>query len=60
MSYDGKDIPKSLDEFTIVKADKILHLKDGKVLEEGRHSDLMKKGEAYAKMYKIQANNIIN
>ena len=45
---------------TIVKADKILHLKDGKVLEEGRHSDLMKKGEAYSKMYKIQANNIIN
>ena len=44
---------------TIVSADKILHLEAGKVLEEGTHNDLMQKGEAYAKMYKLQGNNIL-
>ena len=44
---------------TIVSADKILHLEEGKVLEEGTHNDLMQKGEAYAKMYKLQGNNIL-
>ena len=44
---------------TIVSADKILHLEAGKVLEKGTHNDLMQKGEAYAKMYKLQGNNIL-
>ena len=45
---------------TIVKADKILHLKDGKVLEEGTHNELMQKAGAYAKMYALQGNDILS
>ena len=41
---------------TIVNADKILHLKDGKVLEEGTHQSLLKSGGAYADMYHLQAD----
>ena len=39
---------------TIIEADKILHIKDGLVLEEGTHSDLMNKEGPYSKMYKLQ------
>jgi len=39
---------------TIVKADKILHLKNGSVLEEGTHKHLLKSGGAYAEMYNLQ------
>ena len=39
---------------TIVKADKILHLKNGSVLEEGTHKNLLQSGGAYAKMYNLQ------
>ena len=39
---------------TIVKADKILHLKNGSVLEEGIHKNLLKNGGAYAEMYNLQ------
>jgi ATP-binding cassette subfamily B multidrug efflux pump len=39
---------------TIVKADKILHLKDGSVLEEGTHKCLLQSGGSYAEMYKLQ------
>ena len=39
---------------TIVKADKILHLKNGSVLEEGTHKHLLQSGGAYAKMYNLQ------
>jgi ATP-binding cassette subfamily B protein len=45
---------------TIVKADKILHLKDGKVLEEGTHNELMQKSGSYAKMYALQGNDILS
>ena len=45
---------------TIVKADKILHLKDGKVLEEGTHNELMQKAGSYAKMYALQGNDILS
>jgi ATP-binding cassette subfamily B protein len=45
---------------TIVKADKILHLKDGKVLEEGTHNELMQKAGSYAKMYSLQGNDILS
>ena len=36
---------------TIVKSDKILYLKDGSVLEQGSHKDLIASNGAYAKMY---------
>lgn len=39
---------------TIVKADKILHLKNGSVLEEGTHKYLLQSGGAYAEMYNLQ------
>jgi len=45
---------------TIVKADKILHLKDGSVLEEGTHKQLLEKGNAYAEMYNMQESNSLN
>ena len=41
---------------TIVSADKILHLKEGKVLESGTHIELIKSGGAYSKMYYLQAD----
>ena len=40
---------------TIIKADKILHLQDGSVIEFGSHKELMKNQGEYAKMYKIQS-----
>jgi len=39
---------------TIVKADKILHLKDGSVLEEGTHEQLLQNSGSYAEMYNLQ------
>jgi ABC-type multidrug transport system fused ATPase/permease subunit len=45
---------------TIVKADKILHLKDGSVLEEGTHNQLLKSGGAYAEMYDLQESNSLD
>ena len=39
---------------TIVKADKILHLQNGSVLEEGTHRNLLQGGGAYAEMYNLQ------
>ena len=41
---------------TIVSADKILHLKDGRVLEEGTHQQLIENSGAYADMYLLQSN----
>ena len=45
---------------TIIKADKILHLKDGSVLEEGTHKQLLKNGGAYAEMYNLQESNSLD
>ena len=42
---------------TVVKADKILHLKNGSVLEEGTHKHLLQSGGAYAKMYNLQESD---
>jgi len=39
---------------TIRKADRILVLKGGKLVEEGSHNDLVKKNGEYAKLYKLQ------
>ena len=37
---------------TVVNADKIVVLEDGQVMEEGTHSELMKRGGAYYNLYK--------
>ena len=42
---------------TVVKADKILHLKNGSVLEQGTHKHLLQSGGAYAKMYNLQESD---
>ncbi len=39
---------------TIRNADVILVMKDGKILEQGRHDDLLDKGGFYAKLYNSQ------
>tara|TARA_B100001758_G_C18402578_1_gene609927 strand:- start:907 stop:2670 length:1764 start_codon:yes stop_codon:yes gene_type:complete len=44
---------------TVVGADKILYLQDGKVLEEGTHNYLIDRGGAYAKMYRSQVDDVI-
>jgi len=44
---------------TIVKANKILHLKNGSVLEEGTHKHLLQSGGAYAEMYNLQESVIL-
>ncbi len=45
---------------TIVNSDKILHLKDGKVLESGTHAELIKSSGAYSKMYHLQSDDDLN
>ena len=39
---------------TIKNADRILVMGEGKILEEGTHAELLKKGGAYAKLYHAQ------
>jgi ATP-binding cassette subfamily B protein len=40
---------------TVVDADRILVLDDGRVVEQGRHADLIAKGGLYAAMWDLQA-----
>ncbi len=44
---------------TVRKADKIIVLKDGKIIEEGNHNSLMKKSGIYTRMFKKQAEGYI-
>jgi ABC-type multidrug transport system fused ATPase/permease subunit len=39
---------------TVVHADKIAVLVDGKVVEEGRHDELLAAGRQYARFYRLQ------
>ena len=39
---------------TILNADKIIVLKEGKVIEEGRHGDLLQRKGFYAELYRNQ------
>ncbi len=39
---------------TIAKADRIIVLDDGRIAEEGTHSELMQKGGLYKKLYELQ------
>ena len=45
---------------TIVNADKILHLKNGNVLEEGTHQELLKSNDAYSEMFSKQSDADLN
>ena len=40
---------------TVRMADKIIVLKDGKILENGTHEALMKNGKLYAELFELQA-----
>lgn len=45
---------------TVMSADRILVLQDGKIVEDGRHSDLInKKGSMYGKMWDLQVGGYI-
>ncbi len=45
---------------TIVNADKILHLKNGNVLEEGTHQELLEVKDAYFEMFSKQSDADLN
>ena len=45
---------------TIVNADKILHLKNGNLLEEGTHQELLKFKDAYSEMFSKQSDANLN
>ena len=40
---------------TVRMADRILVLEDGRIAEEGCHSDLIQRGQRYSKMFELQA-----
>lgn len=42
---------------TIIHADQILVIKDGEIIERGRHDELLEKGEVYANMWNQQLRN---
>lgn len=42
---------------TIVNADQILFIEDGRIMERGNHQELMNKGEKYKEFYEMQFNN---
>jgi ATP-binding cassette subfamily B protein len=39
---------------TVLKADRILGLDDGRIVEEGTHASLVRKGGIYAELAKLQ------
>ncbi|KAA0448645.1 MAG: ABC transporter ATP-binding protein/permease [Candidatus Thioglobus sp.] len=70
-SYAEKMVQKALNELsgertilvvahrlsTIIDADKIVVLDDGKIIEQGTHEQLLSSNGKYAQLWKIQANN---
>lgn len=42
---------------TIVKADRIFVLEDGRVVESGTHKELLEKGGAYAALWRVQTGD---
>ena len=54
--FDNKTVLIISHRFSTVRnADRIIVIKDGKILEEGSHSELMKKNSVYANSFKKQA-----
>ena len=43
---------------TIRNADKILVMKDGDIVEQGNHEELLEKGEFYAELYNSQFEQV--
>jgi len=41
---------------TIIDADKIVVIEKGRIVEEGRHTELLAKGGVYARLYGMQAS----
>ncbi|MCB0148054.1 MAG: hypothetical protein KDE01_10425, partial [Caldilineaceae bacterium] len=39
---------------TVQRADRILVLKDGRIVESGRHAELLARGELYAHLWSLQ------
>jgi ATP-binding cassette subfamily B protein len=39
---------------TVLGADKILVISDGRIVEQGRHAELLRKGGLYARLYQMQ------
>jgi len=42
---------------TIRRADRILVIGHGRVIEEGRHSELIARDGVYSRLYKLQSDN---
>ncbi|MCX5954392.1 MAG: ABC transporter ATP-binding protein [Cyanobacteria bacterium] len=40
---------------TVRRADRIVVMQDGRIVETGRHDDLLRRGEAYAELWRVQA-----
>ncbi|HPP18613.1 MAG TPA: hypothetical protein PLT51_01370 [Candidatus Dojkabacteria bacterium] len=54
--FDNKTVLIISHRFSTVRnADRIIVIKDGKILEEGSHAELMKKNGVYANAFKKQA-----
>jgi ATP-binding cassette subfamily B protein/subfamily B ATP-binding cassette protein MsbA len=43
---------------TVMKSNKILVIENGKIIEQGKHGDLLKQGGTYAKLCNIQYDNL--
>ena len=43
---------------TVVNADRILVFQDGRVVEEGRHADLVARGGAYARLNAVAEGTV--
>ena len=45
---------------TILKADKILVLKGGQIVEQGTHEDLLAQGGVYRELYETQFRTVLD
>lgn len=45
---------------TVVNADNIIVMDEGRIVESGTHSELLKKGGRYAELYKMQFKDVLN
>jgi len=45
---------------TVMRADKIIVLQNGTILEQGNHQTLLKRGDLYAKLFSLQSDSLKN